>query len=92
MKIRITGQMVITGGGIFSRGSILTSPPYTDGFLTHLVDDARAAEWYESPQYDTKVTEDYEVKKKPPSSQSLPRDQVRRKKTRSTRTKKAKSS
>ena len=69
----------MTPYGMFEKGAILTSEKYPEPFLVHLVEDCGAAEWMD---YDTKIDEDYEVKKKPLSSQSLPPDKASPKRTR----------
>ena len=86
MKIKITSNP-ITPHGSFSRGNILSTEKnesfngqaYSAAFLNHLVDAAGAAERLE---YETKVDQDFEQKKKPLSSQSLPPDKASPKKTR----------
>jgi len=76
MKIRIISNP-ITPFGDFSVGDVLDDTKYPIKFLNHLVDDCNAAERLD---YSTKVDEDYEAKKKPLSSQSLPPVKVSRKK------------
>lgn len=63
MKIRITGKP-ITMYGSFEPGVILTDAKYPIPFLQHLVVDCNAAEYLD---LDTKVDNDYEVKKSDPS-------------------------
>ena len=86
MKIKITSNPV-TPYGEFSRGDILTDDKYPIAFLKHLVDEAGAAERID---YDTKVDEKVEVKKKPQSLPSSQPDKALPKKTRKRRTLKLK--
>lgn len=85
MKISITGRTVITQQGQFSRGDILSAPPYHEAFLRHLVHDAGAAvEIKDAPAPD-------EVKKKVVDTRSIPSSgpvKASRKKTAHKRTKK----
>jgi len=69
MKIKITANPITTYGD-FSRGQIITDEHYPLAFLNHLVDDCGAAE--RLLEYETKVDEKYEAKKK---NQSTPSSQ-----------------
>ncbi len=70
MKINIVAAQVITQKGMFSRGDILSAPPYDEAFLLHLVNDAGAAVIVKAPE--NKMNTDYEPLKKSLSTQSLP--------------------
>lgn len=93
MKIRITGRSVFSPLGQFSQGDILTDKRFPIAYLEHLVNDAQCAEFID---YETKLDKPLEIKKNDDTKgQSLPSSQpakASQEKTRSTRTKKAKSS
>jgi len=78
MKIKITSNPV-TPYGSFNNGAIISDENYPIEFLNHLVDDCGAAE--RILDYDTKVDEGYEAKKKPPSSQLLQQGKASQRKT-----------
>lgn len=88
MKIRMK-SMAFTPYGALEKGQILESNKYPEEFLTHLVEDANAADRID---YETKVDDAIEVKKKTLSSQSLPPAKASRKPTATSRSKKPKSS
>lgn len=71
--------MAITPQGLFDKGMILTTDKYSEEFLDHLVTACNAADVID---YETKVDEDYEVKKKPPSTQLSEQGNHSQKKTR----------
>lgn len=77
MKVRIKGNP-ITPFGHLSNGQIIGNDKYPEQFLRHLVEDANAADWLE---YETKIDDTYEVKKKTQSSQSLEPVRASQKKT-----------
>lgn len=62
MRILITSNP-ITPYGEFVRGDILNSDTFPTAFLTHLVEEANAAEWLDR---ETKIDDEYEAKKKAP--------------------------
>ena len=79
MKIKVLGNP-ITPYGSFSNGKVLTSDEYPVAFLTHMVEEAGAAEYMDKEAYQTKVVE-VEAVKKPQFSQSSPPAKVSGKKT-----------
>jgi hypothetical protein len=79
MKIKITARSVITGEGHFHNGQ---EPNCSDALGQHLVEIGSAIE------YETKVVEDYEPVKKPPSLPLSPPAKASPKRTRKPRTKK----
>jgi len=87
MKVKVKGNP-ITPYGSFSDGQVLSDDKFSREFLSHLVNDAGAADLIE---YETKVVEDYEPVKKPQSSRSSQPGKASQKKTRVTRKRKAKS-
>jgi len=89
MKIKITSNP-ITPYGSFNAGAIISDDNYPLEFLNHLVDDCGAAE--RLLEYETKVDEKYEAKKKPQSSQSLQPGKASQNKISKSQAKKAKSS
>lgn len=67
MKVRIKGNPVTPYGNL-TQGQIIGDDKYPVAFLRHLVEDANAADWLE---YETKIDDTYEVKKKTQSSPLL---------------------
>ena len=72
--------MAFTQSGMFDKGQILTDEKHSKEFLTHLVEEANAAEYLDKDSYETKIIE-VEAVKKPLSSQSLPQAKASRKQT-----------
>lgn len=82
--------MAFTQSGMFDKGQILTDEKHSKEFLTHLVEEANAAEYLEKDSYKTKIVE-VESVKKPQSSQLSQPDKASSKKTSKKQTKKRKS-
>jgi len=89
MKIKIISNP-ITPYGSFDTGKILTDQKYPAAFLIHLVEQAGAAEYMDKEAYLNKVDDAVEIKKKAPSSPSLPQVKASGKKTSTLRKKKRK--
>ncbi len=69
-KVKVKGSP-ITPRGSFTNGQILTSDRYPIEFLTHLVNEANAAEWVEretkmEPKFENKIDPVHENKSAPP--------------------------
>jgi len=87
MRIKIISNP-ITPYGDFSRGQELTDEKYPTAFLIHLVEQAGAAEYMDKEAYLNKIDDVVEIKKKAPSSPSLPPAKASGKKTSKKRKKK----
>lgn len=88
MRVKVTANP-ITPFGSFSRGDILDSKKYPESFLHHLVYEAGAAELLD---YEKKVIEIPETKKKELTTKDLPPTPERQTTTKKKSTKKKRSS